>query len=99
MPRDATAFWHRDKLLMLTVEANWADPGDDDANLEWAREGIAAVEDLGVGAGRYGNFPGRSEEPARLAYDENCDRLVDLKSKYDSRSRFPGLISPRPGGN
>lgn len=33
VPRDATAFWHRDKPYMLNFEANWEDPADDEVNV------------------------------------------------------------------
>ena len=35
VPQEATAFWHRDKPFTVTLEANWDDPADDDANVEW----------------------------------------------------------------
>ncbi|WP_293029810.1 FAD-binding oxidoreductase [Natronococcus sp.] len=97
VPRDETAFWHRDKSHMLTVEANWEDPDADDANLEWAREAITETETLSVASGRYGNFPGLYEEPARARYGDNYDRMVDLKTEYDPENlfRLPGNVEPR----
>jgi FAD/FMN-containing dehydrogenase len=88
VPRDATAFWHRDEPYMITFEANWEDPADDDANVGWAREGFAEVEALPVAAGRYGNFPGMAEDPAQLLFGENYDRLVEVKTKYDPDNLF-----------
>jgi FAD/FMN-containing dehydrogenase len=97
VPQDETAFWHRDKPHMLTVEANWEDPDADDANLEWAREAIAAAETLPVASGRYGNFPGLEAEAAKLRYGDNYDRMVDLKTEYDPENlfRLPGNVAPR----
>ncbi|MFU8869906.1 FAD-binding oxidoreductase [Natronococcus sp.] len=97
VPQDATAFWHRDKPHMLTVEANWEDPDADDTNLEWAREAIAKAETLSIASGRYGNFPGLYEEPARARYGDNYDRMVDLKTEYDPENlfRLPGNVAPR----
>jgi hypothetical protein len=88
VPRDATAFWHRDKPFMLNFEANWEDPADDDANVTWAREGLAEVETLGIAAGRYGNFPGLGEDPARAIYGDNYTRLVEVKTRYDPENLF-----------
>ena len=88
VPQDATAFWHRDRPFMITFEANWEDPEADEANVAWAREGFAAFEELSVAGGRYGNFPGFAEDPARLLFGENYDRLVDIKAKYDPENRF-----------
>jgi FAD/FMN-containing dehydrogenase len=88
VPQDATAFWHRDKPFMVTFEANWEDPADDDANVEWAREGFAAFEALSVTGGRYGNFPGFAEDPAHLLFGDNYDRLVEVKTRYDPENLF-----------
>ena len=99
VPQDATAFWHRDKPFMVTFEANWEDPADDDANVEWAREGFAAFEELPVAGGRYGNFPGFAEDPAHLLFGDNYDRLVDVKTTYDPENLFHlnQNIAPRTG--
>ena len=88
VPQDATAFYHRDKPFMLTIEANWEDEADDDENVEWAREVFGEVETLPIAAGRYGNFPGFAEDPVTLLYGENYDRLVDIKTKYDPGNLF-----------
>jgi len=100
VPQDATAFWHRDKPYMLTVEANWEEPADDDANVNWAREVFADVQALPVASGRYGNFPGMNEDPAKLLYGENYDRLVDVKTTYDPDNLFQSNtnVPPRPTG-
>ncbi|ELZ05073.1 FAD-binding oxidoreductase [Natrialba aegyptia] len=90
IPQDATAFWHRDKPYMFAVEANWEDAADDDANVTWAREAIADVQALSVGAGRYGNFPGMNEDPGTLLYGENAARLGELKATYDPETLFVG---------
>jgi FAD/FMN-containing dehydrogenase len=98
IPRDATAFWHRDKPYMITFEANWEDPADDDANVDWAREGIAETQDLSVASGRYGNFPGMNEDPARALFGDNYERLVEIKSRYDPENLFRSNanVAPRP---
>lgn len=88
VPRNATAFRHRDESFMRNVEANWEDPADDDANVSWAREWFAEVEALSVAAGRYGNFPGVAEDPARSLSGDNWDRLVDVKTRCDPENPF-----------
>ena len=88
IPKDATAFWHRDKPYMLNFEANWEDPEDDDRNITWVRDGFAAAQLLSVAGGLYGNFPGLNEDPASLLLGENYDRLVELKTKYDPTNLF-----------
>jgi FAD/FMN-containing dehydrogenase len=99
VPRDATAFWHRDRPFMVTFEANWEDPADDDANVAWAREGFAEFEALSVAGGRYGNFPGFAEDAPRLLFGDNYERLVDVKTRYDPENLFHlnQNITPRTG--
>jgi FAD/FMN-containing dehydrogenase len=101
VPQDATAFWHRDKPYMVTFEANWEDPADDDVNVDWAREGFAAFEELSVAGGRYGNFPGFTEDPTHLLFGDNYDRLVEVKTTYDPENLFHvnQNIAPHPGEN
>ncbi|WP_226041878.1 FAD-binding oxidoreductase [Natrinema sp. DC36] len=100
VPRDATAFWHRDKPYMLTVEANWEEPDDDDANVNWAREVFADVQSLPIASGRYGNFPGMNEDPVKLLYGDNYDRLVAVKTTYDPENLFRSNanVAPRTTG-
>ena len=93
VPQDATAFWHRDKPYMLNFEANWEDEADDDANVAWGRNGIAETAELAVASGGYGNFPGMNEDPVKLRFGDNYERLLEVKSKYDPENLF-GTISP-----
>ncbi|WP_254769176.1 FAD-binding oxidoreductase [Salinilacihabitans rarus] len=93
VPADATAFAHRDRPYMLTLEANWEAPADDDANVAWAREGVAEVRDLPGVSGGYGNFPGFDEDPAKAIFGENYERLRAVKREYDPTNLF------RPNGN
>ncbi|MDS0478017.1 FAD-binding oxidoreductase [Natrinema sp. 1APR25-10V2] len=101
VPRDATAFWHRDKPYMLTVEANWEEADEDDANVNWAREVFADVQALPVASGRYGNFPGLNEDPVKLLYGDNYDRLVEVKTEYDPENLFRSNanVPPRSGAD
>ncbi|ELZ20478.1 FAD linked oxidase [Haloterrigena salina JCM 13891] len=97
VPPDATAFRHRDKPYMLTIEANWEDPAEDDANVDWARAAFGEVERLPVASGRYGNFPGLNEDPVERRFGDNYERLVDLKTEYDPANLFgtTGTVAPR----
>jgi FAD/FMN-containing dehydrogenase len=85
---EETAIWHREEPYLLTFEANWEAPGDDDVNIQWARDGVAAARALPVASGEYGNFPGMNEDPARIVYGDNYERLVEVKTKYDPENVF-----------
>ncbi|WP_339105701.1 hypothetical protein [Haloterrigena salinisoli] len=53
-------------------------------------EGIAAAQDRSIAAGRYGDFPGLNEDPARSLFGDNYDRLVA------TCSRVRGLSTRKP---
>ena len=84
---------------MVTFEANWEDPADDEVNVAWAREGIEAVRELPVAEGGYGNFPGFHEDPAHAVFGGNYDRLVEAKTKYDPDNLFRSNLNVEPGAS
>ncbi|MFC6724558.1 FAD-binding oxidoreductase, partial [Halobium palmae] len=93
---DETAFGHRGRPYLVTFEANWETPADDDANVAWAREGIAELRELGVAAGGYGNFPGFGEDPVRSLFGANYDRLAAVKAEYDPENLFRSNLNVEP---
>ena len=74
--------------------------GSDGANGQWARDGLAAVVQLPVAAGRYGNVPGFAEDPAELTDGDTYDRLVEVKTAFDPENRFHVHqgVTPHAGG-
>ena len=90
VPAEATAFGPRDPGYLLSPEANWEHPADDDANIAWARDVLASVASEASG-GSYLNFPGMLEEGASLVRDSfgpTYDRLAELKREYDPGNVF-----------
>ena len=86
-----SAFGDRSAPILLGIEANWEEePGEDEANIAWARDCYAGMRRFSDG-GVYLNFPGFLEEGQGLmrdAYGENYDRLVALKDHYDPTNLF-----------
>ncbi len=85
-----SAFGDRSASILLGIEANWEEPEDDEANVEWARNVVSEMRRFSSG-GAYLNFPGFMEEGQRLmrdAYGENYGRLVSLKDEYDPANLF-----------
>ena len=85
-----TAYGGRDAAFLVTVEANWNDPAQNDEAIAWGRELWAALEKHSTG-GLYLNFPGLGEENealVRAGYGVNYDRLTQLKAKYDPTNLF-----------
>ena len=88
---DATAYGDRSAPFLLGVEANWADPDDDEANVDWTRGCVAAFDELSTGR-EYLNFPGFLEDgdqTLRSAHGEaNYTRLRRLKRRLDPGNLF-----------
>jgi FAD/FMN-containing dehydrogenase len=87
---EETAFGDRGSEWMLSIDATWREPADDEANIAWTRDFYAAA--LGYSDGKvYFNFPGLLEEGAaavRSTYGSNHDRLARIKAEYDPDNRF-----------
>jgi FAD/FMN-containing dehydrogenase len=88
---DATAYGDRGAPFLLGIEANWTDPANDDANLQWTRACIEAFEPLSTGR-EYLNFPGfleDGEQTLLAAHGEsNLARLRELKRRFDPQNLF-----------
>lgn len=87
---DDMAFSGRDIGYLFNVEANWADPSEDEANIRWVREFQEAVREWADGRA-YFNFGGFAEE-ARSAveatFGPKYERLREIKRKYDPENVF-----------
>lgn len=87
---DESAFNGRQAAFLLSPEANWEHPEDDEANITWLREFIADMEEFSDGS-RYLNFPGFQEEGdemMRKSFGNKYERLQALKQKYDPTNFF-----------
>lgn len=95
-----TAYGGRDAQFLVTAEANWTDPAQNDEAIGWARAVWDAMERHSTG-GVYLNFPGFGEEKdalARAGYGDNYERLAALKAKYDPDNLFRMNINIAPAG-
>jgi FAD/FMN-containing dehydrogenase len=96
----ATAYARRDAPYVVAAEATWEDPSTDDANIQWSRETVAALQPFSKG-GLYLNFGGFGEDREamlRATYGPNYDRLVGLKNRYDPDNLFHMNQNIRPTG-
>lgn len=84
----ATAFAHRQAPFALNIVGMWADPGDDEANLSWARWHHRALQPFVSGA--YVNFLADSgPDHLSAAYaPATRARLSVLKRRYDPGNLF-----------
>jgi FAD/FMN-containing dehydrogenase len=87
---DHAALHGRHAAYLINPEANWVEPGDDEANIRWARDFVAAMRPWSDG-GRYLNFGGFYEEGdgmMRDAYGPQYARLAQVKARYDPHNLF-----------
>jgi FAD/FMN-containing dehydrogenase len=95
---EETAYGGRDTQFLVTAEASWTDPAQNEEAIAWAREVFDAMERYSTGA-VYLNFPGLGEEEealARAGYGVNYERLAVLKAKYDPDNLFRMNINIPP---
>ena len=93
---DEAAFPYRDAPFGLNYEANWDDPRETTANVEWVRDCVTDVRELDVVRGQYVNFAGLGEDAAAVAYGDSYDRLARVKERYDPENVFRGHQNVRP---
>lgn len=87
---DHAAFNGRHASFLLNIEANWVEPGNDQANIDWARGFLDTMKPFSDGS-LYLNFAGLQEEGEvmmKSAYGQQFARLAALKAKYDPDNLF-----------
>jgi FAD/FMN-containing dehydrogenase len=93
-----TAFGDRSSEWMLSVDATWDDPADDQRNIAWTRAFWEDAQRHSHGK-TYFNFPGLLEEgdaAVRTSYGANHDRLARIKAAYDPENVFELNQNIRP---
>ncbi len=84
-----TAFSNREANYNFTILASWSDPAEDEKYSNWTRSFGDDMKKLATGAG-YVNYMTDDEGSARVraTYEENYDRLIEVKRKYDPTNFF-----------
>ena len=86
---DATAYTGRTAKFDLSADSDWQDAADDEANIDWCRRVIAAVEPQPtLGAYSNGNSDASPEETRRIYGDAKLARLSALKQTWDPDNVF-----------
>ena len=87
---EESAFAGRHAPVLLGVEANWEDPSNDEANIEWVRDCLDDMRQFSDGS-VYLNFPGfleDNDETMETTFGAAYERLVALKDEYDPTNVF-----------
>ena len=95
VPRDATAFAHRDTQYVVEATTQTRDWVVHEENKRWADASQAAVRPHASGI-TYQNFAAQ-EGPAALAFEENYARLAQVKAKHDPANLFRMNANIEPG--
>jgi FAD/FMN-containing dehydrogenase len=92
-----TAFPHRKQGYNFLILAQWTNPADTSACIEWARETAKLMRPF-FAAGRYVNYLDDDEtgDPIAAAYGPNFRRLQQIKAKYDPTNVFRMNQNIRP---
>lgn len=85
---EESAFPGRHAPYLLGVEANWVEPENDEANVEWVRDCLRDMRQFSDGS-VYLNFPGFMEDDMmETTFGSQYERLVDLKDRVDPGNLF-----------
>lgn len=91
IPAATAAFGGRAAVANVTALAIWADPGEDEAQIQWARRTAARIEPFSLRGGGYLNYSELDLSASRVAagFDaDSFDRLRRLKRLHDATNRF-----------
>jgi FAD/FMN-containing dehydrogenase len=97
VPRDATAFWHRNVHFGINVSAHWEDPALDEPNMARPRAAFRELEKYTRGF--YGNsMTERGAADMTALYGGNLARMAAIKRRYDPRNqlRLNANVAPAP---
>jgi hypothetical protein len=86
-----TAYAERSALWMSSIDSNWENTADDEANIAWVRESFRQITPYSTGT-TYTNFTGQAGETAgalaATGYGTNMARLRLVKARYDPDKFF-----------
>ena len=98
IPRDATAFAHRDSRMLAVVAAFYDGPEDRPQRVAWT-EGVAGALDQGRSGAYVGFMMDDGEASVRSVYPvATWNRLASVKARYDPNNLFRLNHNVPPGG-
>ncbi|MFS0862595.1 FAD-binding oxidoreductase [Fredinandcohnia sp. 179-A 10B2 NHS] len=87
VPSDATPFAIRDAKFVLLVDM-MAMAGDDNVCKQWVDSVYDGLLPFSHKKASYLNGIGEKEEAVQAAFQDNYDRLIEIKSNYDHKNTF-----------
>jgi FAD/FMN-containing dehydrogenase len=99
VPEGATALGHRDAAWAVHALSLWTDPADDEINLAWTAQTLAALRPYGHGAAHPNYVSDDRQERVRSFYGaQTYVRLVAVKDRWDPENVFASNMNIRPSG-
>jgi len=88
VPKDATAFYHRDVAHTMTILSGWPDAAGDGANTAWLKEVWRNLEPDLENRVYVNELHDEGAQRVQGAYGPAYARLVTLKKRYDPDNVF-----------
>jgi Berberine and berberine like. len=83
-----TAFAQRQAQYSVLFLAQWADPGESQRHIEWARDLADSMRPFSSGAYFLNYLGEEGKDTIKAAFGSNYERLMAVKKKYDPKNFF-----------
>jgi hypothetical protein len=97
VPKDATAFPHRDLPWDILFVAQWTDPAETTMHRDWARSGEEILRPFSANAHLLSALDIEAQDVINTAFGPNLPRLAAIKKKYDPTNFFRVNYNIKPG--
>lgn len=98
IPREETAFPHRNEQYDFLIVSQWADAAANELNIRWARDCWEKMQPFVEKAVYVNDLGEEGDQRVKEAYGPNYPRLVALKNKYDPTNFFHNNQNIKPAG-
>jgi hypothetical protein len=97
VPKDATAFPHRDLPWDILFIAQWTEPAETKVHRDWARSGEEVLRPFSSNAHLLSALDIEVDDVINTAFGPNLQRLAAIKKKYDPTNFFRVNYNIKPG--
>jgi berberine-like enzyme len=88
IPKDSTAFPHRDLPWDILFIGQWTDPAETALHRDWARSGEETLRPFSANAHLLSALDVESREVINTAFGPNLPRLTAVKKRFDPANFF-----------
>ncbi len=95
IPKQSTAYPHRDVNFIMNVHARWETPEQDSLCIDWSRKLFKDAAPFATG-GVYLNFVSEGDDDTDSTFSKNFERLAKVKAKYDPKNILRSNLNITP---